>query len=62
MKNKAKAGDIGMGIATFAKIAIGKRMIESEMYSLGVMHGQQKMRKKIWKKLDHLISELKNDY
>jgi len=56
LNSKSKAAGIGMGLI------IGKRMRESEMYSLGVMHGQQKMREKMLKQLDHLISEIKNDY
>jgi len=56
LNSKSKAAGIGMGLI------IGKRMRESEMYSLGVMHGQQKMREKMLEQLDHLISEIKNDY
>jgi hypothetical protein len=56
LNSKSKAAGIGMGLK------ILNALQESEMYSLGVMHGQQKMRKKMLEQLDHLISEIKNDY
>jgi len=52
---KSTAG-IGVGLM------LAKFMKESEMYNLGVMHGQQKMREKMLKQLDHLIEEIRNDY
>jgi len=45
-----------------AKAKQRKQAKEAEMYSLGVMHGQQKMREKMLKQIDHLVSEMKNDY
>ena len=56
MNRKAKAAGIGVGII------LAKRIKESEMYNLGVMHGQRKMRKKMLEHLDHLVEEIKNDY
>ena len=45
-----------------AKAKQRKQAKEAEMYNLGVMHGQQKMREKMLKQLDHLIEEIRNDY
>ena len=46
-----------------AKAKQRKKAKESEMYNLGVMHGQQKMREKMLNHLDHLVEEIrKNDY
>lgn len=56
MNRKAKAAGVGVGL---------KRLLSNnytEMYNLGVMHGQQKMRKKMLEHLDHLVEEIKNDY
>jgi len=44
-----------------AKAKQRKQAKEAEMYNLGVMHGQQKMREKMLKQLDHLIQEIRND-
>jgi len=57
LKRKAKAA----GAAGWTW-CITERIKESEMYNLGVMHGQQKMREKMLKQLDHLIEEIRNDY
>jgi hypothetical protein len=56
LNRKAKATGIGVGLI------LAKRIKESEMYNLGIMHGQQKMREKMLKHLDHLIEEIRNDY
>jgi len=33
--------------------------VQAEMYLLGVMHGQQKMRKRMLAQLDHLLEEMR---
>jgi len=67
LNSKGKAAGIGAGLilanALLSCNSIGtkKRIKESEMYSLGVMHGQQQMRKKMLSQLDHLLEEMRYD-
>jgi len=45
-----------------AKAKQRKQAKESEMYRLGVFHGQRKMREEMLEQIDRLVSEIKNDY